>query len=128
MSPTSQILSLFSNSNLIRNVPHIQEDLLAECDQLGRLALAQTCVLHRDIYEAYRLSTLSLNDIAFDVRNPDVALITHGLVKKAAEGVWGYMSLSDSRYVVVKDRRPATEKELVTMIIKGRTFHCLSFE
>jgi hypothetical protein len=128
MSTTNEILNLFANSNLLCNVPHIQEDLVSECDQLAQLALSHTCTLYRDIYETYRLSTLSLSDIAFDVRNPDVTLVTHGLVKKAAPGVWGYTSELDAKYVVVRARKPATEKELAAIIVESQIFHCLTFE
>ncbi|KAF7362342.1 Sulfhydryl oxidase [Mycena venus] len=128
MSTTNQILNLFANSNVVSNIPHIQEDLLAECDQLARLALSHTCALYRDIYDSYRLNNLALRDVAFDVRDPNATFITHDVVKKAGPGVWGYQPSRDSKYVVKRARKPATEKELAVVIEKSQTFHCLTFE
>ncbi|KAJ7736938.1 hypothetical protein B0H16DRAFT_112286 [Mycena metata] len=131
MATANQILNLFANSGVLCNVPHIQENVLAECDNLAQLALSHTCVLYREIYDDLRISKIELGDVAFDVRDPDVVLISHYTAKKDTPSarlhcMWN--SDPNSKYLVKKVRKPATEKELAAIVIKKQVFICLSFE
>ncbi|KAJ7104548.1 hypothetical protein C8R43DRAFT_963759 [Mycena crocata] len=110
MSTTNQIRNLFANSTLVYNVPHIQKNVLAEYDQLSQLALSHTCGLYRDIHENFRLATLTIRDVGFDVRNPDLVFIDHYFVKKPTNRDW---VPKGSKYIAKKIWMPATEKESV---------------
>ncbi|KAJ7017583.1 hypothetical protein C8F04DRAFT_1333062 [Mycena alexandri] len=82
MSTANQILNLFANSPVLCSVPRIQENVLAECDNLAQLALSHTPALSTATPTDLRISKFGVCDVAFDVRDPDVALIRHYTAKK----------------------------------------------
>ncbi|KAJ7029974.1 hypothetical protein C8F04DRAFT_1236730 [Mycena alexandri] len=82
MSTANQILNLFANSPVLCSVPRIQENVLAECDDLAQLALSHITAFSTATPTDLRISKFGLCDVAFDVRDPEVALIRHYTAKK----------------------------------------------
>ncbi|KAJ7496807.1 hypothetical protein FB451DRAFT_1208857 [Mycena latifolia] len=78
-----------------------------------------------ETYEDLRLKTLNIADISFDVRNPKITLITHCLVKRPNAKEWPGVT---DKYVVKRVQKLATERELAAVVVKSRSFRCLTFE
>ncbi|KAJ7287080.1 hypothetical protein C8J57DRAFT_1282746 [Mycena rebaudengoi] len=127
--PRNPILDLFSTSD--RNayhVPHLQENVLAACDEITQLALAHTCVLYYGFYEALFLKSLTTCGIQLDVRDPTVVVVQHATAKLITTSDPYYSKTSSAKYRVEYHYVPATEKELATVIHKGTVFRCYAFE